>query len=32
MWAGALFLTDVGFFVSVTLLALVLGVRALARR
>lgn len=32
MWGGALFLTDIGFFISVTLLALFLGVRALARR
>lgn len=32
MWGGALFLSDVGFFISVTLLALFLGVRALARR
>jgi len=32
MWGGALFLTDIGFFISVTLLALFLGARALARR
>jgi ABC-2 type transport system permease protein len=32
LWAGALFVSDLGFFLSVILLALFLSVRALARR